>query len=270
MSELLSLVKAGRRPVIGMVQLAALPGSSRYQGGRIDEVLGRALDEAAMLAANGVDALMVQNLGDLPVAHRATAAQVAWMTRAAAEIRSRFGRPVGLNLLENDAEAMFAVASAAGADFVRIKVYVGAMMTPFGMETAQAFEAIRARNACDAGNVAIFADVHDRTGNPVASGGFVEDVEFAVRLGGADGLVLTGKTYQQTLQLIGEARKQVGPVPILVGGGVTAQNLAEVMGVADGAIVSSSLKDTASAFGKFDPAKVKAFMEEARRVRSPD
>ena len=59
---------------------------------------------------------------------------------------------------------MFAVASAAGADFVRIKVYVGAMMTPFGMESGQAFAAIRARNACDARDVAIFADVHDRTG----------------------------------------------------------------------------------------------------------
>ena len=68
------------------------------------------------------------------------------MTRVTAEIRSRFGRPVGLNLLENDAEAMLAVASAAGADFVRIKVYVGAMMTPFGIASAQAFAAIRARS----------------------------------------------------------------------------------------------------------------------------
>ena len=50
-------------------------------------------------------------------------------------------------MLENDAEAMFAVASAAGADFVRIKIYVGAMVTPFGVETAQAFAAIRARTA---------------------------------------------------------------------------------------------------------------------------
>ena len=45
-------------------------------------------------------------------------------------------KPVGLNMLENDAEAMIAVASAAGADFVRIKIYVGAMVTPFGVETA--------------------------------------------------------------------------------------------------------------------------------------
>jgi hypothetical protein len=210
----------------------------------------------------------VQNLGDLPVASNAALAQVAWMTRVTAEIRSRFGRPVGLNLLENDAEAMFAVASAAGADFVRIKVYVGAMLTPFGIESGQAFAAIRARNACDATKVAILADVHDRTGIPLASGGFGEDLDHAVRLGGADGLVLTGKSYSQTLELIGIARKQLGDVPILVGGGVTATNFAEVARVADGAIVSSSLKDSAGPFGKFVPAKIRSFMEEAGRVRS--
>ena len=38
---------------------------------------------------------------------------------------------------------MFAVATAAGADFVRIKVYIGAMVTPGGIETGRAFEAIR-------------------------------------------------------------------------------------------------------------------------------
>lgn len=268
MSELLSLISAGRMPVIGMVQLAALPGSSRYTGGRVDDRLAAAIADAEVLAAHGVDVLMVQNLGDLPVASHATSAQVAWMTRVTAEIRSRFGLPVGLNLLENDAEAMFAIASAAGADFVRIKVYVGAMMTPFGLETAQAHAAIRARNACDAADVAIFADVHDRTGNPVASGGFAEDLDFAVRLGGADGLVLTGKSYRQTLEFATAARKQLGALPIVIGGGVSADNFAELAEVADGAIVSSSLKDSASAFGKFDPAKVKAFMEEADRVRS--
>ena len=269
MGELLSLIKAGGKPVIGMVQLDALPGSSRYTGGRIDGILQSALAEAKTLAENGVEALMVQNLGDLPVASSAASAQVAWMTRVTAEIRSYFDRPVGLNLLENDAEAMFAVASAAGADFVRIKVYVGAMLTPFGIESAQAFAAIRARNACDAANVAIFADIHDRTGTPVAGGGFAEDLDYAVRLGGADGLVLTGKSYRQTLEFIGIARKQLGDVPILVGGGVTAKNFEEVARLADGAIVSSSLKDSAGPFGKFDPAKVQAFMEEAKRARSP-
>ena len=266
MSETLSLIRAGGKPVVGMVQLPPLAGSSCYRGGAMREVLEAALSEAAILSDNGVDVLMIQNLGDIPVAARAEPSQVAWMTRVTAEVRRKFGRPVGVNLLENDAEAMFAIASAAEADFVRIKIYVGAMMTPFGIETAQAHAAIKARNNCRADDVAIFADVHDRTGTPIASGGFLEDVEFAVRLGAADGLVLTGKSYSQTLELVAAARAKYPRTPILVGGGVTAENFGEATRTADGAIVSTSMKESGSAVGRFVPEKVRAFMTAARKV----
>ena len=46
MSPLLSLIKSGKKPVIGMVQLGALAGGSRYRGATIDEVLAPALAEA--------------------------------------------------------------------------------------------------------------------------------------------------------------------------------------------------------------------------------
>jgi membrane complex biogenesis BtpA family protein len=266
MSEILSLIRAGRKPIVGMVQLPPLAGGSGYRGGSMQEVLDVALSEASLLSDNGVDALMIQNLGDIPVAARAAPVQIAWMTRVVAEVRRKFARPIGLNLLENDAEAMFAVASAAQADFVRIKIYIGAMMTPFGIETAQAHAAIKARNSWGAQGVAIFADVHDRTGTPIASGGFEEDVEFAVRLGGADGLVLTGKSYKQTLEMAAAARAKYPDLAILVGGGVTAQNFGEVARTADGAIVSTSMKDTGSAVGRFVPEKVQAFMAAARKA----
>ena len=268
MSEILSLIRAGRKPVVGMVQLEPLAGSCRYSGGRIEAVVEAALREAEILSAHEVDVLMVQNLGDLPIDSHATATQISWMTRVTSEIRQRFGRPVGLNLLENDAEAMFAVASAASADFVRIKVFIGAMMTPFGIETAQSHAAIRARRAVNAEDIAILADVHDRTGTPIASGGFEEDLGFATRLGGADGLVLTGKTYQQTLEYLTIARKVPTRLPILVGGGVTEVNFGEITALADGVIVSSSLKSSANAFGKFDPEKVESFMETVKRARA--
>ena len=268
MSELLALLKAGKKPVVGMVQLGALPGGSRYKGARINDVLEPALAEGKILADSGVDALMVQNLGDVPTAMQATKEQIAWMTRVTAEVRRMYDKPVGLNMLENDAEAMFAVASAADADFVRIKIFVGAMLTPFGIEEAQAFAAIRARTRWNAENVAILADVHDRTGRSLVENNFEDDLDYAVRLGTADGLVLTGKTYEQTHELIAIARRRVGNVPILVGGGVTAKNVAEINAVADGVIVSSSLKSSDTAFGTFDPKKVKAFMAAARQQKS--
>jgi hypothetical protein len=127
MSQLLEIIASGRKPVIGMVQLPALASGSGYRGGGFAPILETAMAEASILSDNGVDVLMIQNLGDVPVHTHATSVQVAWMTRVVAEVRTRFKRPVGINLLENDAEAMFAIASAAEADFVRIKIYVGAM-----------------------------------------------------------------------------------------------------------------------------------------------
>ena len=264
MSALLDLLRAGKKPVVGMVQLAALPGGSRYRDGGIDEVIGPALSEAEILASHGVDALMVQNLGDVPTDLHVTTVQAAWMTRVVSEVRRRTEMPTGLNMLENDAEAMIAVASATNADFVRIKIYVGAMVTPFGVESAQAFSAIKARTAWRADFVAILADVHDRTGNPLVAGTLEDDLDAAVRLGAADALVLTGKSYPGTHKLIETARRVVGSTPILVGGGVTASNVRELQNVADGVIVSSALKSAGTAFGRFDPAKVKEFMAAAR------
>jgi hypothetical protein len=264
MSALLSLLRAGAKPVVGMVQLAPLPGGSRYRDGRIGDVLAEAIAEAEILAAHGVDALMLQNLGDIPTDLRATLAQVAWMTRIVGEVRRHTDKPTGLNMLENDAEAMIAVASAAQADFVRVKIYVGAMVTPFGVESAQAFAAIRARTVLRADDVAILADVHDRTGNPLAAGALEDDLDAAVRLGSADALILTGKSYQGTQSMIETARRVVGQAPILVGGGVSASNVREVRNIADGMIVSSSLKGTGTAFGRFDAGKVQEFMAAAR------
>lgn len=265
MSQLLSLIAAGSRPVVGMVQLPPLPGGANYRGESIDSVLEVGLSEAKILADNGVDALLLQNLGDIPVATSASVMQVAWMARVATEIRRITDVPLGLNMLENDASAMLSIASATGADFVRIKIYVGAMMTPFGVELGQAHVAVKLRNQLRADGVAIFADVHDRTGTPIATGGFEEDVEFAVRLGMADGLVITGKTYAETLAMIERARRKYPHVPILAGGGVTAGNFAEVVVNASGAIVSTSMKDSGSAVGRFVPDKVKQFMAAARK-----
>lgn len=266
MSRLLSLIRGGGKPVIGMVQLPALASGANYRGEGFASVLDAGMAEARILAENGIDALLVQNLGDIPVDVHATHVQVAWMTRITSEISSAFGLPVGLNLLENDAEAMFAIASASGADFVRIKIYVGAMMTPFGVETAQAHAAIKLRNQWGSDEIAIFADVHDRTGTPLATGGFEEDVEFAVRLGAADGLVLTGKSHALTLDLVSRARGKYADIPILVGGGVTAANFAEITDKADGAIVSTSMKNSGSAVGRFVPEKVSEFMAAVRRT----
>ena len=268
MSRLIDMIGDGRRLMIGMVQLPPLPSSARFRLEAAEDILGRATDEAQLLSKSGIDALMVQNLGDIPVAGRASHAQVAWMTRAMVQVAEVASCPVGLNMLENDVEAMFAVASATEADFVRIKIFVGAMVTPFGVEEGRCHEAIRARTSLGADGVAILADVHDRTGTPLATSGFKEDLDFALRLGGADAVVLTGKSHDETIQMAATARAGHPDAPILLGGGVSAENLARSMTHASGAIVSSSMKDGGRATGRFLPERVTEMMAAARDLKA--
>lgn len=268
MSLLLEHMRAGQRPIIAMIQAPPLPGSARYRGASKSELLAGLRAEARVAADAGVDGLMIQNLGDLPVGQHVTAAQIAWMTMLAHDVATTAALPLGLNFLENDAEAMLAVASAVDLDFVRLKVFVGVMVTPFGLARGCAHEANAARTLLRRDEIAFFADVHDRTGVPLGGRALLADVREAVDLGHADALVLTGDSFAQSLRFLGQARQRFPAVPRILGGGSTLDNLAETFAVAGAIMVSSSLKDSNDPFGRFVPAKVHAYMTEVRRLRA--
>lgn len=267
MSRLLELLRGSRYPMIGMVQLPPLPGGSTYQGAQLTSIIDVALEEADLLNQAGLDALMIQNLGDIPVTHKVSPTQLTWMTRVASEVVAQCQIPVGLNFMENDAEAAIACASAVDLDFVRIKVFVGVMVTPFGLMNGVAHAVHKVRNLLDAQNVAILADVHDRTGINLGGRDIEEDIREAVDLGGADALVLTAPTYDKSLQYLRAGKKRVPDTPLVLGGGTNESNIGDVLALADGAIVSSSLKDSGNAFGKVDLAKARRFMAEVRAIR---
>ncbi len=266
MSRLTEQIRAGNRVAVGMVQLDPLPGSSRYRGGKLSDIVEAAVSEAKVLADSGFDAVMIQNLGDLPVAHKIVPSQVAWMSRVAFEVTRAVNIPVGVNFLENDAEAILSVASAAELDFVRLKVFIGVMVTPFGLVEGCAYEANKVRNLLRAEDIAMFADVHDRTGIHLGGRDIDPDIREAVDLGYADGLVLTGGNFEESMELLGRARRKYPELPLLLGGGANESNLATALSFADGVIVSSSLKDSNSAFGRVNLAKARSFMDVFRRA----
>ena len=266
MSKILNRMHAGEKISIGMVQLTSLPGSSTYRGGDLKSMIAAAIDEAKALEKAGFDSVMVQNLGDLPVSHKVSAPQLAWASRIVFEIVNSVSIPVGLNLMENDAEAMLSVASAAGLDFVRLKVFVGVMVTPFGLVEGCAHVANKTRNLLDAANIAMFADVHDRTGIHLGGRDIDPDIREAIDLGYADGLVLTGKDYDESMRFIAASKKKFPHIPVVLGGSCSEANLANTLKSADGVIISSALKDSNSAFGKINPEKAKRFMELFRKL----
>ncbi len=267
MSALLDSMRAGRHPIIAMIQLPPLPGSARYRGAGKQDVLAGAVADARVAAAAGMDGLMIQNLGDVPVGHGVSALQVAWMTMLAHEVRATAPLPMGLNFLENDAEAMLAVASAVGLDFVRLKVFVGAMVTAAGVVEGCAHRANALRTQLGRDDIAFFADVHDRTGVPLGQRPLLADVREAIDLGQADALVLTGSSFDESLVFHDQVRQRYTATPRILGGDSAVANLAVSFPLVDATMVSSSLKDSNDAFGRFVPAKVEDYMTEVRRLR---
>ncbi|HLI88949.1 MAG TPA: BtpA/SgcQ family protein [Ktedonobacteraceae bacterium] len=231
-----------RHPLIGVVGIPALPGAINYRGATREELIQRAVADAQAYAQAGFDALMIQNVGDLPVAARVGPETVAWLSMLGAAIRSAIALPLGVCVLKNDGCAALAIAQAIGAVFVRVKVWVGAMVGAEGIVQGSARSVLRYRRLIGAEEIAIVADVHDRTGVPLAGMTLEEAAHEAVWFGKADGLVITGRNEAETLDWLQRVDRVMPDVPIWAGGGVTPTNISRFLAVADGAIIATAAK----------------------------
>lgn len=248
------------KTVIAVIGCPPLPGSPLYESMARDVCCAYVDHELETLAVGGIKALMLQNIGDLPVPASARAETIAWMAMLGGRIRERFDGVLGVSLLEDDPVATLSVAHAAGANFVRLKVFVGVMTGADGIREGTAYRAQRHRAILGARDIAIFADVYDRTRWPLEGDQFESMVHEAVWYGKADGLVITGRSSAETFKLLHRAR-QVTDVPLWVGGGVDEINVNEYLDQADGVIVATSLKSGHDLLEPFNIDRVRAFVE---------
>jgi len=164
------------------------------------------------------------------------------VTAALARFVRREVPQVGLGVIveAHDPKAALAIADAAGGDFVRIKVFVGGMMTAQGPRYGIGAEALAFRETLGGGRIAILADVHDRTAVPIGGESQELAAEWAQKTG-ADGLIITGSSFDDTLARIGRLRAAAIKRPILIGGGVNEENVAAALRASQGIVVSTSL-----------------------------
>ena len=110
---------AGRKPVIGMAHLQALPGSPGYDAagglGRLIDLIAADIDA---LQAGGIDAVMFGNEGDRPYVLKAPPEGIAAMAAVVSAVRPLLKVPFGVNYLW-DPVATVAIAVATGAAFGR-------------------------------------------------------------------------------------------------------------------------------------------------------
>ena len=260
-----------RKAVIGVIHSLPLPGSPHYDGEPVETIYRYACDEAERYGAGGVDALIVENHGDIPFAKPdelgpETAACMAVM---ADRVRRVSGLPIGINVLANGAVAAIAVAKASGAVFVRVNQWANAYVANEGFMEGKAGAASRYRAGLRARDIAVFTDVHVKHGAHAIVADrtltqLTQDAEFF----DADAVIVTGQRTGDSAKLDElQAVREATRLPVLVGSGVTPDNVAAIFDHADAVIVASALKQGGSWWNAVDPARLANFMAVVRQVR---
>lgn len=252
--------------LVGMVQLRPLPGSARYDDEPVDSIVDYALNEAGTLAGAGFDGIQLQNMGDNPSSRRAGPHTVALMTRACVAVRSGFPE-LQLSVLVNwDAEASIAVAVASGAHYVRVEhTWVGASVTSWGLSEAQCHTATAFRSRIRS-EMPIYADVLEPHAVPLVRRPVEAWAKAAVEEGAADGLFVTGTSFDESIEWLPRVRAAVPGVPVWLGGGANTENVHRAMGLVEGMTVATSIKHGDMA-NPIDPALASAFVRAARTSR---
>jgi len=249
----------------GLVAMVQFPGFPHDPGGpaRMADTLDAASKDAEALIDAGFATLMIQNLATRSPWRQETVQEVAALGALLGRLTERFPDAAwGLNLPSDDPEASIAIAHGAGATFVRLKVWVGVMRRAEGTLEGCANAALAYRHRLRAEDVALWTDVHDRTGTPVWPALWRDGVQEA-RKAGASTIVATGSDPTGTLSMLADAREVEPDLRLVVGGGATPETVGPFLRVADSIIVGTYFHVDGDERLPVDPARARAIAKAA-------
>ena len=257
------------KPVIGVIHVGALPGTPRNTH-TISELVADARRETQIYRESNVDGVMIENMHDVPYLRGEVGPEiVAAMTAIGLEVKDEARLPVGIQILAGANIEALAVAKAAGLDFIRAEAYAYAHVADEGLIEASAGKLLRYRRMIGATNVQVWTDAkkkhaaHAITAD-VSLGTTAETIEFM----GADCVIVSGGVTGEppTISDVREAKSHCS-VPVYLGSGMTAENIANFYNEADGFIVGSSFKAGGSWANAIDPGRVERFMSVVEKLR---
>lgn len=234
------------KPIFAMVHTGPSPGAHGYRS--VECAVERAIAEAKLYAELGVDGLVIENMHDFPCVHeREQGPEVAaFMTRVAVAVKRQVGQlPVGVQVLFQANRTALAVALAAQCDFIRAEGWTFAHVADKGIAQACAGAVLRYRRAIGAESIPVFADIKKKH----AAHAWTADVPLGelahlMELHRADGVVVTGSStgVEPDLDELASIRAATA-LPLLIGSGITIDNIEVFAPLADGFIVGSALKE---------------------------
>lgn len=235
-----------RAPLIAMLHLPALPGTPAYAN-NFPALLDHVAAEAEQLAAAGVDALLLENMHDTPYLNRVVGPEIiSAMTAVAQRVRRAVPHlPCGIQILAGANQAALAVALAVDLQFIRAEGFVFGHLADEGWMNSDAGELLRYRRQIGAEHIAIYTDIKKKhSAHALTADVDLTETAKAAAFFRTDGLIVTGAATGHTASIedLKAVKKACPELPLLVGSGITPQNLPSYLPFTDGLIVGSALK----------------------------
>jgi len=256
------------KPVIAMVHLGALPGAPLYDGqAGLEGIVAAAKADLDALQAAGVDAVMFGNENDRPYEFDVDRASLATMAYVIGKLRDDISVPFGVNVLW-DPTSTIALAAATGAAFCR-EIFTGTYASDMGSWTPDAGAAMRYRDRLGRSDCLMLYNVSAEFADSLDRRPLADRARSAVFSSIPDAVLVSGAITGEAARMEDlEAVKAVLPeTPVLANTGVKHDTVADVLRIADGCIVGSSLKVDGDTWNAVDPDRARDFMDRARAAR---
>ncbi len=253
-----------------MIHLKALPGTPKYSG-NVTEIIKTAVAEAEIYKINGIDGLAIENMHDTPYLKNEVDHEISsLMAIIGYEIKKRTRLPCGIQILSSANKAALAAAKSAGLDFIRAEGFVFGHLADEGYIDSCAGELLRYRKKIDAENIAIFTDIKKKhSSHAISADVDIVETAKAAEFFLSDGLVVTGIATGKSADLNEIlAIKEKCKTPVIVGSGITIDNIEEYLSVCDAMIVGSYFKENGYWANALMEGKVKSFMARVNLLRN--
>lgn len=232
------------RALIGVIHLGGLPGTPSHDRG-LPEIVEAAVAEARLYVSAGFHGVIIENTHDRPYLKGGVGPEiVASLAVIGQEIRRAVpAAPLGVQVLAGANQAALAVALACGASFVRVEGFVFAHVADEGLIESSAAALLRYRRTIGAEGIRVFADIKKKhSAHAMTADVSLVETAKAAEFFLVDGVIVTGiATGEPTdAREVRSVASAIG-VPVLVGSGVSSENLRDY-DAADALIVGSDVK----------------------------
>jgi membrane complex biogenesis BtpA family protein len=255
--------------IVGMIHVGALPGTPKYAGS-FDKVVEKACEEAKIYDDLGLDAIAIENMHDVPYLKGQVGSEISSaMTVVAKEITKTVKIPCGIQILAGANKEALSVALCAGLSFIRAEGFVFAHVADEGIIESSAAELLRFRKSIGAEHIQVFTDIKKKhSSHSITEDVGIADTAKAAEFFLSDGVIVTGGSTGQKADIEDiKSTKSSVSIPVIVGSGVTLENVGDYLKISDALIVGSYFKKDGCWENDLDMDRISKFMDKVNSLR---